>query len=200
MLDVDGNMIVLSVAVLVYRLLKEVPPEVYMEMRAHPKLLNHSSLHNEEAIHKELVTYMVTTMIQRTPYDASNRICVQQREHGWSHVTQAIHDVLLRDKFNGFTVVDHDSTIPEAIGIGLFSGPSYRINHSCRPNAGQTFAFAKGQSPQLEIEIFRQVPMHDEIYIRYIDDATHSTVQQRRQQLLQSYNFYCRCSQCLAEE
>ena len=200
MLSIDGNMLVLSVAVYLYRLLKVLPPEVYRPMQSHPKLLNQATDDYEERVHFELVTYTVVTMMRRTPFDASNLSCVMQREHGWPYVTHAICELLLRNKFNAFTIADLESFAPDGIGNGLYTSPSYRINHSCQPNATQTFVFQKGQSPQLVIEIVRPVPIHEEIFITYNGEIAHLPVKQRRQELLKTYNFHCRCTKCLAEE
>ena len=200
MLRMDGNMLVISNAVYVYRLLKAVSPDVYMGMQSHLKILNSSSTGYEESIHKEIVTYMVTSMIQRTPFDASNLICVQQREHGWPHVHKAIHEVLHRLRLNGFTVVNEENIVTDAVGVGLYQNPSYRFNHSCHPNAAQSFVLSAGTSPQLNIEIVRHVPKHDEINICYIGDKAHLPVEHRRRELLHRYNFFCRCARCLAEE
>ena len=201
MLAMDYNMLVLSVAVLVYRLLKVVPPDVYMPMQTHPKMMNHSTDHDyEENIHKELVTYTVISMIKQTPFDSSNLYNVMRQDGGWPRITKAVHELLHRNKFNGFTVADHTSKEPEGLGIGLFIGPSYRINHSCNPNAVQTFVLEKGQPPRLDIEMDRLVPINEEIFITYNSELKHMSVKDRRRELLKTYNFHCRCTQCLAEE
>lgn len=196
----NGKMLVLSAAVLVYRLLKVVPPHVYLPMHSHPKMMYQSTDDNQESIYKELVTHTVTSMIRKTKFNSSNLFNVLHEDGGWTKITEAVHDLLHRITFNGFSVVDHDSEKQESLGNGLFAGPSYRINHSCNPSARQMFVLEKGRPPQLAIEILRHVPINEEIYITYNSELNHMPVNKRRQELLKTYNFRCRCTQCLEEE
>ena len=115
------------------------------------------------------------------------------------HIIKATDEILHRMKFNSFSIVDSSTDATEGIGTGLYVSPSHRINHSCRPNTVQTFVLEQGHCPQLDIRAARHIPKNQEIFIGYIE-TLEAPVEIRRQELLESYYFHCRCSRCMSEE
>ena len=104
-----------------------------------------------------------------------------------------------RIMMNGFTI----STLEqEGIGLGLYPGASM-INHSCRPNAVQSFYFFPSEFqrqetetnvPMLQITTCQKVKAGEEITISYCDNSAPRHM--RRKELLNGYKFLCDCSWC----
>ncbi len=93
-----------------------------------------------------------------------------------------IHNAI---KYNSFSIV---SSVGEALGIGLYQHPAYRINHSCVPNTRQTFT-----RTTLHLYANRDIASGEEICISYCD-ADNAI--ERRQFLKDEYCFNCRCQLC----
>jgi SET and MYND domain-containing protein len=98
--------------------------------------------------------------------------------------------VLSRIKTNGFSISNGESV---AIGVGLFSQAT-NMNHSCRPNALQTFWYGTcGKFPLLQVTACTTIQASDEICISYIDNSCPRPLRQKR---LVSYHFRCTCQAC----
>lgn len=105
-------------------------------------------------------------------------------------------EMLNRIKLNGFSIADGESV---ALGIGLYpSIPSY-MNHSCQPNAIQTFLYGQDhQPPSLFVTTCSNIQPGQEICISYIDNSCPYHL--RRPRLQHNYFFYCHCDACSQEE
>jgi SET domain len=77
--------------------------------------------------------------------------------------------------------------------VGLYH-PANFINHSCRPNAIQTFLFQQGQLPSLHVTSFEDIGCHEEICISYTDTSCPTHI--RQEQLSANYFFDCLCDTC----
>ena len=106
---------------------------------------------------------------------------------------------MCRLTMNGFTICTLEQT---GVGIGVYPGASM-INHSCRPNAVQSFYFFPSQFeresfesnvPMLQITTCRKVKVGEEITISYCDAAAPTHM--RRKELWEGYKFICDCSWC----
>jgi len=95
-----------------------------------------------------------------------------------------------RIKLNGFSICDGESV---SMGVGLFDRPSF-MNHSCKPNAVQTFLYGHGETPSLLVTAFEDIPEGGEICISYIDNLAPKPVRQER--LKNDYFFNCLCTAC----
>ena len=102
-------------------------------------------------------------------------------------------ELLQRIKYNAFTVVDTNDT---PLGVSLYSSPAHLFNHSCRPNAVQSFVFDHHGPPRLQIRRARDIYVNDEICISYHQDEAMSK-EERREYLHEQYNFWCDCDQCV---
>lgn len=98
-------------------------------------------------------------------------------------------DIICKTKTNAFSVCDGEFT---PIGLGIYPVAS-NINHSCRPNALQTFRFGASNLPQLRLTTCSAVAKSEEICISYIDNQAP---RQLRQDNLDSYGFECTCPYC----
>ena len=95
---------------------------------------------------------------------------------------------------NGFTISNAEQ---KALGVGVYQ-PASMINHSCRPNAVQSF-WLSGSSdchhpPMLQITMCRDVKIGEEVTISYCD-VTASRYD-RQKVLKTNYNFVCDCVVC----
>eukprot|EP00804_Cyclotella_cryptica_P010767 CCRYP_005538-RA/>CCRYP_005538-RA protein AED:0.30 eAED:0.30 QI:578/1/1/1/0/0/2/90/496 len=102
---------------------------------------------------------------------------------------------LSRIMMNGFTISTLEQT---GIGIGLYPAASM-INHSCSPNALQSFWFSPhGRNeptlPMLQITTCQKVKAGDEITISYCDGSAPRHM--RRKELWDGYKFDCDCAWC----
>ena len=96
---------------------------------------------------------------------------------------------------NGFTICNAEQ---EALGVGVFLDASM-INHSCRPNAVQSFWLSSGSSdrhhpPMLQVTICRNVKVGEEVTISYCDASAPR--HDRLRGLKKNYNFLCDCALC----
>jgi SET and MYND domain-containing protein len=95
---------------------------------------------------------------------------------------------------NGFTICNSEQ---ETLGVGVYPRASM-INHSCRPNAVQTFFLSEGHvrrshPPMLQITMCRDADIGEEITIGYCDV---SPPLYDRRKALKNYNFLCDCKFC----
>ena len=93
---------------------------------------------------------------------------------------------------NAFTICDGEGS---SLGFGLYPSAAV-VNHSCEPNLVQTFQYggAETKPPSLLLTTCRSVADRDELCIAYTDIT--APAQRRRETLLKSYKFTCRCSRC----
>jgi hypothetical protein len=214
----DPNMMVLPMALYVYRLLKVASWDEVMAMKSHnivdddalletvyrlgfgnkqsvDRFLENNSSNGHELIQRQCVILTVSRMLYLTD-DIQKRLQQYQSSGKEYQLSEDfISDLLQRIKYNAFTIVEEG----DAPGFGLYEGPSYRINHACNANTSQTYRTTKGQSPQLCISIHETIKAGQEISIRYMDCEGVSMVD-RRQVLAKKYRFHCRCSLCTVEE
>lgn len=106
----------------------------------------------------------------------------------------AIAQLVSKVKINAFTVCDGEF---QSLGAALYPTANF-FNHSCRPNALQTFLYGQaGRPPRLCVTACRPIAPGDEICIAYTDSHCPST-HRRRHILEENYHFRCRCEACLA--
>jgi SET and MYND domain-containing protein len=97
---------------------------------------------------------------------------------------------------NGFTVSTSEQM---GIGIGIYPRASM-INHSCRPNAVQSFYFfhhscnKEPNVPMLQITTCQEVKAGEEVTISYCDVSAPRHL--RRKELFEGYKFDCDCHWC----
>jgi hypothetical protein len=103
--------------------------------------------------------------------------------------------LLDRISVNAFTI----TVGSKAVGLGLFE-TAHRINHSCCPNAVQTFHLASGRPAGLLVTTGRPVAPNEELCISYLDDELDAPVNVRQERLQQQYHFACNCPRCQSEE
>lgn len=99
--------------------------------------------------------------------------------------------VIARIVSNAFTIYDD---YLNDVGIGLYQVSSY-FNHSCDPNAIQTF---DDNSVEMSIKALRDIQEGEEIFISYID--LFYPTYWRKKELYKTYNFFCNCSRCLSPD
>jgi len=140
---------------------------------------------NNESHHLRAVVMTVRALlsVRPTPFTASVTV-------------DKIAQVLAKIKFNGFSICDVESN---ALGIGLFKTAN-RINHSCNPNAMQTFLYARpGTLPRLRVTACsKSIAIGEEICISYIDNS--QPFQMRQESLARDYRFVCTCPYCLDDQ
>jgi hypothetical protein len=98
--------------------------------------------------------------------------------------------MIQRIKINAFSIYDG---VFVCYGFGLYH-PGNFMNHSCRPNALQTFLFQESNCPTLHVTAFDDIVSNQEICISYVD--TCCPIHIRHQQLNTNYFFDCRCDEC----
>jgi hypothetical protein len=178
---------VFSTAILLYRILVET--QVYgAEIRStknkldklQHKIMNTTSGDTSVSeYHTQAVITTTAAMIQAS------------KEYGLAipaleEMTAMVH----RIKLNGFSICDGESV---AMGVGLYGTPSF-MNHSCIPNAVQTFLYGSGQPPSLFLTAFEDIQPNNEVCISYVDNT--SPRQLRRERLQNDYFFSCNCEAC----
>ena len=103
--------------------------------------------------------------------------------------------ILSKLKTNAFSICDGEHI---AIGLGLYTDAA-AINHSCNPNALQTFHFGEaGIYPTLQLTACSSIPDNHEICISYIDNSCPRD--RRRETLQRDYRFHCTCLYCVDDE
>jgi SET domain len=158
----------LPTAILIFRL-------VMLGVRAVDEMQSHDAvplLSEEGAFHQKAVAALVQQLCLvacPTKLPSPERI-------------NFVHNVI---KYNSFSIVGNDG---EALGIGLYQGPAYRINHSCIPNARQSFT-----GTTLHVYATRDIACGEEVCISYCDA---NDTMERKQFLQNEYCFVCRCPLC----
>ena len=176
-----------STAVLVYRLLiftqlhgaKSKALKQQFEKLQHEILQSPASSASDTDYHTQAVIQTASVMVQLSK---ESGIILPSLEE--------MTAVVNRIKLNGFSICDGESV---AIGVGLFDTPSF-MNHSCKPNAVQTFLYGCGQSPYLYLTAYEQIQPNQEVSISYIDNTCPRTLRQQR--LENDYFFHCTCKAC----
>ena len=107
-----------------------------------------------------------------------------------SNTTQ-VYQFMSRMCMNGFTISNSEQ---HAIGHGVYCGYSSMMNHTCRPNAVQTFWLNDNTPPMLQVTVCKDVNVGEEITISYCDTSTPTSI--RRATLLENYKFVCDCNLC----
>jgi hypothetical protein len=174
----------LPTAILVYRIIVQIESrgdplkwEDIEEMQSHD-----TEPSEDESCHLRAITMTVQALlsVKPTPFKTSMSI-------------DKIALILAKIKFNAFSICDAESN---SLGIGLY-GTANRINHSCEPNAVQTFLYGvQGSMPQLRVTVCTtlSIPRGSEICISYIDNKQPRKM--RQDSLQRDYNFACKCSYC----
>lgn len=102
-----------------------------------------------------------------------------------------VSETIQRIQLNGFSLCDEEFV---SYGVGLYH-PASCMNHSCRPNALQTFEFRAGQPPTLHVTAYEDVASNQEICISYTDTSCPGHI--RQEQLRDNYFFECSCEACM---
>jgi len=102
-----------------------------------------------------------------------------------------VYQFMSRMCMNGFTISYSEQ---HAIGHGIYCGFSSMMNHSCRPNAVQTFWLCDNTPPMLQVTVCKEINIGEEITISYCDTSTPTSI--RRSTLLENYKFVCDCKLC----
>ena len=105
-----------------------------------------------------------------------------------------LQKIVTKIKRNGFSVCDGESV---ALGVGLYGTPC-AMNHSCKPNAIQTFSYGQQRLPTLLVTTCEDISSNQEISISYIDNSCPRWM--RRQRLQSDYRFWCTCDLCQNDE
>lgn len=80
-------------------------------------------------------------------------------------------------------------------GVGFYRVSSY-LMHSCEPNVKIVFS---EHDHKASLVATREVKAGDELFVRYIQNASQST-ESRRLELFDKYQLRCMCSLCEATE
>jgi hypothetical protein len=173
----------LSTAILVYRIIikmesrgKSLSWKDIEEMQTHD-----TKPSEDESHHLRAIVMTVQALLSAKPPPSKASISVDK-----------IAQILARIKFNGFSICDAESN---SLGIGLF-GTANRINHSCKPNAVQSFFYGEQDIiPKLRVTVCStSIPSGSEICISYIDNKQPRKM--RQESLKRDYNFDCTCPYC----
>lgn len=143
-------------------------------------------------VHEQAIVMTVTLLLQHR---------CRHRHHHPSVATimeaSRLQAMLARIKVNAFTITDKNDQ--ESLGIGLYQTAHF-INHSCRPNARQSFTVGMaGRVPTLNLTArAKGISAHEEVTISYLDTGG-LTCQKRQAALQRSYHFTCTCAACREE-
>jgi hypothetical protein len=178
---------IFSTAILLFRLVILLLRQQSKTVRSHWDDLQHNNeifTENESVSasfhHTQVVLATVTAMIQASP--SNDAISVSLDE---------LRVFVSKIKLNGFSISDGESI---ALGVGIYSIPS-AMNHSCGPNAIQTFTYGQpGSLPSLMVTACQDISAGQEICISYTDVTCPSHIRQER--LFQDYHFQCSCQVC----
>jgi hypothetical protein len=153
------------------------------QMQQHQQDFNQSDC---AKVHTQAVVYVAKLMLEQK-FEGNNLNHVVSEEH--------LTNIATKIRTNGFSIADGESV---AIGIGMYAMAS-NANHSCCPNALQTFMYGQpGKQPLLLITTCSAVAADDEICISYVDALCPRKI--RKEKLKESYYFECVCDRCLDEE
>lgn len=87
---------------------------------------------------------------------------------------------------NTFGLVENE----KEIGSGIFPFASF-FNHSCAPNIARITV-----DGQLIFIVVRPIEINHQLFVCYREDFHHCPHKQRRDELLKSYRFSCKCEAC----
>lgn len=162
--------------------------------------------------HRQAALILVSTLLPETPGWSFARMrqlerCFPVASGGGSSgssgggIQTAVSQVLNRILCNCFTLTNsNDDSLADnesgGVGFGLYRAPAHRINHSCAPNAAQSFVFQRGALPRLQIRALRAIAAGTEVCISYIDQQLQASTAERRALLQQTYHFACDCPRC----
>jgi hypothetical protein len=149
-----------------------------------------ASAYNKEAFHKLCSNFSLRTFADKEKIRMEARHVVSSVMRvssgaGLGEMAEQCVDVIDKLMANVFTVTGPEM---DPVGAGLYLAAS-RFNHSCSPNAAQSF---HGQ--KLIIRATRDIPCGEEVTISYIDTGQPTHV--RRHELSESYQFLCNCAKC----
>ena len=143
------------------------------------------------------VADMLSLVSNRAKYDKDQKtmqmwrdVCALVRSATPELITEsdeAVIDIICREECNSFGFWDDGD---ELYAYGLFPHASY-FNHDCAPN---TFKFTKGRD--VFFRSIKPLKAGDELFISYVLVSDHTEL--RRQQLMETYQFMCQCSRCVA--
>ena len=107
-------------------------------------------------------------------------------------------DILVRNRRNSFYVASSHAKTPA--GCAVFITPSF-FNHHCRPNIFY-HSWPTPHVPRVfEFCADAELPAGSELCITYLDDqAIGGSVERRRAQLRESFQFTCMCERCVADD
>jgi hypothetical protein len=146
-------------------------------------------------------TGAVIAVSKRLIHGRAAQLVKEERERGeqtilTSFSVEYMIKTISRIKTNGFSVCNGESV---AMGVGIFFGEASNMNHSCRPNAIQTFTYARpGELPTIRITACTTISSRDEICISYIDNGCPRDI--RRKRLQEGYHFWCTCARCCRDD
>ena len=186
----DGPPEIFSTAILLYRVVQLLLPQQSSSstVQSHWNDLQHQTDNVDETIenespsfhHTQAVLATVTAMIRESPSNSGASISLDQ-----------LRCFVNKIKLNGFSICDGESV---ALGVGIYDMPS-AMNHSCAPNALQTFSYGEpGCLPSLMVTACQDIPAGQEVCIAYTDVTCPIAIRQER--LLQGYYFQCSCEVC----
>jgi SET and MYND domain-containing protein len=182
---------IFSTAILLYRILCVIHSEALRDsttVRSQLDLLQHDDTSddyddddkdNANFHHTQAVIATVVAMIQSS---ASSGMTLPPIDD--------LQKIATKIKRNGFSVCDGESV---ALGVGLYGTPC-ATNHSCKPNAIQTFLFGQQRLPTLLVTTSEHISSNHEICISYIDNSCPRWM--RRERLQSDYRFWCTCDLC----
>lgn len=182
-----GPPTVFSTAVLLYRILLAMqvdstegqPTKEQIEKLQHDTMNTASADTSDSDYHTQAVITTTAAMLQSS------------KEYGLIlPPLEQMRAIVHRIKLNGFSICDGEYV---AMGVGLYGTPSF-MNHSCKPNAAQTFLYGHGEPPTLVLTAFHDIHPNEEVCISYIDNT--SPRQLRRERLQNDYFFSCDCEAC----
>jgi hypothetical protein len=179
---------ILPTAILVFRLIEAVSKGTVtwselLGMQTHNLLQENSC--SPEVIHRQAILRLVLALLSKADICINHHLTLNQVEH-----------LADRIKFNAFSMINEDGI---ELGFALFEAPSYRINHSCRPNLRHSFAFMKSQMPLLIIRASQSIRPEEEVCISYLANLEDS-IEKRRERLMKDYRFLCQCQRCISKD
>jgi hypothetical protein len=101
---------------------------------------NLDKLSSEDIQNCQAIAHLALLLISRTPLPISSSSSTSTTIPTIAHITKLISIIMM----NAFHITEGEGT---PVGIGLYPIEASRLNHSCEPNAIQTFMFLPATSP-----------------------------------------------------
>ncbi|KAI8639991.1 hypothetical protein BD408DRAFT_370726 [Parasitella parasitica] len=120
--------------------------------------------------------------------EASQRLVVEMPEEIQTTVEEMV-TLACRINSNAHGLGDNHSRNTD-VALGVFPLGALFFNHGCNPNT----AFIGLSNGQLAFRTIRPVAKDEELVVSYLD--LYSDRDERRQELLQSKHFWCKCKRC----